>query len=381
VRVRAGGFALHWFSMPAPIPVLLMARELNLGGSERQTAEIAKALDRSRFDPRVGCFRPAGLRGEELRAAGVPIVQFPVPSLASVKGALRIAAYIRQQGIRLVHTFDTPANLYGVPAARMALSARVVSSQRGHRNLMPAIYHHGLRVTDHLVDGIVVNCEYMRRHLRDDEKVPAGLIHLCYNGIDTGVFRAVRGARPEVLRDASLVVGVACALRPEKGLETLLDAFAAVHGMQAGSKLAVVGSGPCLPELQERARALGILPDCVFEPATSRVAEWLQAIDIFVLPSLSEALSNSLMEAMACGCCPVATRVGGNPELVAHGETGMLFPSRDADALARILGQLIRDPGRRGVLASNAAHTIHARFSLEAAARRMGEIYASVLRD
>src|SRR5271155_5903316 len=119
--------------MAAPVPVLLMVRELNLGGSERQMAETAKALDRSRFDPRAGSFRPAGLRGEELRAAGVPIVEFPVPSLASVRGALRIAAYVREQRIGLVHTFDMPTNLYGVPAARMAGSAGVVSSQRGDR--------------------------------------------------------------------------------------------------------------------------------------------------------------------------------------------------------------------------------------------------------
>src|SRR5215471_13608160 len=106
--------------MPAPIPVLLMVRELNVGGTERQMTETAMALDRSRFDTRVGCFRPAGMRGDELRAAGVPIVQFPVPSLFSIQGALRIAAYIREHGIRLVHTYDTPANLYGVPSARMA---------------------------------------------------------------------------------------------------------------------------------------------------------------------------------------------------------------------------------------------------------------------
>src|ERR1035441_10310983 len=90
--------------MPAPIPVLLMVRELNLGGTERQTAGIAKALDRSRSDPPAGCFRPAGLRADDLRAAGMPIVHFPVPSLASVKGALRIAAYVREQNIRLVPT-------------------------------------------------------------------------------------------------------------------------------------------------------------------------------------------------------------------------------------------------------------------------------------
>ncbi len=210
--------------MPAPTPVLLMVRELNLGGSERQMAEIAKALDRSRFDPRVGCFRPVGLRADDLRAAGVPIVQFPVPSMASVKGALRIAKYVREQDIRLVHTFDTPANLYGVPSARLGGTPVVLSSQRVDRALWPAVQRHALRITDRLVDGIVVNCEFLRSRLLDEEKAPAGLIHLCYNGIDTGAFHPLRGARPEALRAAALVVGVVCALRPEKGLDTLLEA-------------------------------------------------------------------------------------------------------------------------------------------------------------
>jgi glycosyltransferase involved in cell wall biosynthesis len=365
--------------MPAPISILLMVRELNLGGSERQMAEIAKALDCSRFDVRAGCFRPAGLRGDDLRAAGVPIVQFPVPSLASVKGALRIARYIQEQGIRLVHTFDTPANIYGVPSARMAGSAVAVSSQRAHRGLMAPLYHHALRVTDRLTDAVVVNCEFVRRHLIDDERVPAGLIRLCYNGVDTGLFRAVRGPRPEALRDASLVIGVICVLRPEKGLGTLLEAFAQVRGACAGMKLAIVGSGPCLPDLEDRARSLGILGDCVFQPATPDVPGWLQGIDIFVLPSLSEALSNSLMEAMACGCAVAASRVGGNPELVSHGETGMLFEAGDAADLARVLRVLIENPALRGELAANAAGMIRGRFSVEASARRMGEIYSALL--
>ena len=193
--------------MPAPIPVLLMVRELHLGGSERQMAEIAKALDRSRFDPRVGCFRPAGLRADDLRAAGVPIVHFRVPSLASVKGALRIVAYIREQNVRLVHTFDTPTNLYGVPAARLAGSAVVLSSQRVDRGLWPAWQRHGLRITDRLVDGIVVNCDFLRRHLRDDEKVPPGLIHLCYNGVDTDAFQPRRCNRPDALQAAARRMG------------------------------------------------------------------------------------------------------------------------------------------------------------------------------
>ncbi|MGC9947861.1 MAG: glycosyltransferase family 4 protein [Bryobacteraceae bacterium] len=365
--------------MPAPIPILLMVQELNLGGSERQMAEIAKALDRSRFDPRVGCFRPAGLRADDLRAAGVPIVHFPVPSITSVKGALRIAQYLREKNIRLVHTFDTPANVYGVPAARLAGSAAVLSSQRVDRKLWPAVQRHALRITDRLVDGIVVNCEFLRRHLRDEEKVPAGLIHLCYNGIDTGAFQPMRGDRPDVLRGAQMVIGVVCGLRPEKGLDTLLDAFAAVRGLVPAMKLAIVGSGSSLADLHDRARELGILPDCIFEPATPRVAEWLHAIDVFVLPSVSEALSNSLMEAMACGCCVAASRVGGNPELVTHGQTGMLFEPRDAAGLAEVLRVLVRDRARRGELACNAARLIRSRFSLEAAAQRMGGIYSDLL--
>jgi len=365
--------------MAAPIPILLMVRELNLGGTERQLAEVAKALDRRRFDPRVGCFRPAGLRGEELRAAGVPIVHFPVPSLASVKGAPRIAAYLREQGIRLVHTFDTPANIYGVPSARMAGAAVVISSQRAHRGLVPAHYRHALRLTDRMVDGVVVNCEFVRRHLVDDEKVPPGLIRLCYNGIDTSVFFPVRVTRPEALRDASLVIGTVSVLRPEKSLATLLEAFAVCRRAQPGTKLAIVGSGPCLPDLQARAATLGILPDCIFQPATPQVAQWLRSIDIFAQPSISEALSNSLMEAMACGCPVAATRVGGNPELVTHGETGMLFDPGDAEALARLLRQLVSDPALRAMLGAHAASRIRERFSVETSAARMAEIYTELL--
>src|SRR5271170_5607984 len=112
-------------------PVLLLARELDLGGSERQMTEIAKALDRSRFTPHVGCFRPHGMRGAELASAGVPVVHFPVDSFASFRAmaeAANLWRYIRRHGIRLVHTFDYPLTLFAVPVARWATPAAAVSS-------------------------------------------------------------------------------------------------------------------------------------------------------------------------------------------------------------------------------------------------------------
>jgi glycosyltransferase involved in cell wall biosynthesis len=119
---------------------------------------------------------------------------------------------------------------------------------------------------------------------------------------------------------------------------------------------------------------------CHFEPATRDVAQWLRCIDIFVLPSLSEALSNSLMEAMACGCCPVASRVGGNPELVNPETTGLLFEAGDAGDLAAQLRKLIGNEDLRRRYADASAALIASDFTHRASAARMGEIYADNLR-
>jgi glycosyltransferase involved in cell wall biosynthesis len=123
---------------------------------------------------------------------------------------------------------------------------------------------------------------------------------------------------------------------------------------------------------------MGIAGDCTFVPATGNVAEWLRAIDIFVLPSRSEALSNSLLEAMACGCCPVASRVGGNLELIRHGENGMLFEAGDVEQLSDVLQTLVQLRTLREQLAARARCTAQ-RLSMAASARRMEEIYAEFL--
>jgi glycosyltransferase involved in cell wall biosynthesis len=117
---------------------------------------------------------------------------------------------------------------------------------------------------------------------------------------------------------------------------------------------------------------------CAFEPARQDVAFWLRQIDIFVLPSLSEAFSNSLMEAMACGCCVVASRVGGNPELVIDGEAGLLFPARDSAELTRVLDRLLKDGALRARLAAAGSERIRRQFTIARAAQRMGAIYREV---
>jgi L-malate glycosyltransferase len=357
------------------IPILLMARELDIGGSERQMTEVAKRLDPSVFATHVGCFRPAGVRGDELRDSGVSIVQLPVYSYAS-RAAFREAAhlirYIRDHGIRIVHTWDYPLNVYAIPVARAMTQATAISSQRSHRDLIPSGYRRLIKLSDTMSHAVVVNCEYLRRHLID-ERVPEQKIRVCYNGVDLDQFRRLsQPPRP-------LTIGVVCALRPEKDLATLIEAFALVRNLEPEMKLVIVGSGDQLPGLQRQARDAGIEQHCHFEPATPAVAEWLSRIDIFALPSRSEALSNSLMEAMACRCCVVASDAGGNPELVRDQETGILFRTGDASSLAGALRSAIANPALRTQLAESGEQFIRSRFAADAAAERMGEMYMSLL--
>jgi glycosyltransferase involved in cell wall biosynthesis len=168
-----------------------------------------------------------------------------------------------------------------------------------------------------------------------------------------------------------LIVGSVCALRPEKGLDVLLHAFASVRDLKM--KLIIVGSGPEEARLQALSADLGIPADCHFEPATTDVVEWL-----FVLPSRSEALSNSLMEAMACGWSPIATRVGGNPELVENCRDGYLFEVDNKVELAARLRELAMDESRREAFAA-AATAKMSQFTPERAGRAMQTIYDSVL--
>jgi glycosyltransferase involved in cell wall biosynthesis len=364
--------------------VMLVTRTLGHGGTERQLTETALSLDPASFAPHVACVDATGFRAEELRRHGIPILELPLTSFKDPRTfpvLARFLRYMREHSIRLLHSFDTSTNIFTVPVAKLPGGPVVLSSQRCFENVIWPPHRTLNRFAHRLADGIVVNCEAVERHLRQDFGVPARKIHVCRNGLDTSIFRprAAGDERPEALREARLVIGSVSVLRPEKSLPTLVSAFALVKDLRPGMKLAIVGSGPVRGELESQARELGIAGQCVFEPATHDVAAWLRAIDIFVLPSTSEAFSNSLMEALACGCAAVASNVGGNPELVRQGETGLLFLPGDAEDLGRQLKTAVLDDELRGRMAAEGSAWVAENLSREAAARRMEEIYRGYL--
>lgn len=202
--------------------------------------------------------------------------------------------------------------------------------------------------------------------LARDIGVAPGRIRQIYNGVDGGRFHPRRGARPDMGRPQffagdAWVIGSVGRMAAVKDYPTLIRAFAQLlgrHPRPEALRLILVGDGPEMPRCQALVRELG-LEDKVWLPGDRQdIAEWLRAFDVFVLPSLGEGISNTLLEAMASGLPVVATRVGGNPELISDGLNGTLVPPGDPETLAQTLlgyaldpalGQRRGDAGRRRV--------------------------------
>jgi len=245
------------------------------------------------------------------------------------------------------------------------------------------MYHRLLRITDSLVSATVVNSDNLRRHLIETDHIRASHLLLCYNSVDLERFAPRSESAQEVsqvLPGLSPVIGSTAVMRPEKGVDTLLEAFAQVASRVSKAGLLLVGGGPLEKRLEARAAGLGLADRIHFAGPVTDVLPWLRRMDIFVLPSLSEALSNSLLEAMATGCAPIASDVGGNPELIHPGSTGYLFRPGDASDLAERIELLSGDSGLRQRLSQAARSFVSQTFSREASLSTLSEVYSQFLR-
>jgi L-malate glycosyltransferase len=362
---------------------MLLVRELNFGGCERDLSRIARGLDRTVFTPHVGCFVPDGMRAKEISQAGVPILQLPVKSFKDsswLKGIFELRRYCRQHGIRLIHAFDTPTDSFLLPTVLWPGKPKLLLSHFWYRSMWDPLYQRLLRYSDHVADRLIVNSDAVRRELIDVEKRDERNIWLCYNGVDSNEFHARDRKRMAPLdENGGPVIGSLCVLREEKKLEWLIEAAARLQQRGEQFQLLLVGSGPHEASLHKEAAAKLKPGSFHFVPQQSSVGPWLRAMDIYVSTSRIESFPNGVLEALTCGCSVVATRVGGVPEMVSDGENGLLFEPGDIDTLTTKLSSLLTNDDYRRRLQTRAAQEAPERFSMEYNVQRTSDIYLSML--
>ncbi len=339
--------------MPAQrVRLLKFLTAFGVGGTERQAVGLARSLDPSRFAVALACLRRWGAFLEEIEASGLALTEYPIDRLyggRALRQQLRFGRDLRRCRIQVVHTYNFYPTIFAVPVARMVGVPRIVVSIRDTGVYLSPWQRRVQRAVCRLADRITANAEAVREWLVADG-YDARRISVIRNGLDVTRFatpRAHDGLRRELgLPAGAPIVAALSRLQPMKGLEDFLEASALVARRVPSARFLVVGDnhvardGVVVPEveyrrrLEARARGLGIAERVVFAGLRRDVPEVLAEVSVSVLPSLSEGLSNVLLESMAAGVPVVATRVGGNPEVVDDGRTGLLVPPREPAALA-----------------------------------------------
>jgi len=375
---------------PARVPILTFLTNFLIGGTERQVVNLVHNHDRDRFAVHLACFHRRGplldeIDAEELRLTDYPISTLPSPHTLWQQG--RLARYVASRGIRLVHSFGFYANVFAVPAARLGRAEVVVASIRDTGDHLGGLQRALQKLVCRAADHVVVNAIAVKQVLLRQGYDPSR-ISVVPNGIDTTPFQnmcATGALRRElgIPERARLVVAV-CRLNRLKGIEYFLDAAALLLRRFPDVRYLVVGdsiSQAYRDELQARAASLG-LGECVrFTGFRGDVPALLSEASVSVLPSLSEGLSNVVLETMAAGVPVVATSVGGTPEMVEEGVTGMLVAPRDSVALAGAIGAMLADPARAAVIGRAGREQVAQRYSLEAMVRGTEALYERLLRQ
>lgn len=361
--------------------VLQFLSAASWGGTERMVAELVRGLGRERFEVEAAFFLGDGPVAEELRREGFPVHVLAWTPRRTLKVATEMGRLFREHRYHLVHAYGFKLNLLARPLARRSGIPVFVTGQRSV-DLDRRPWHSRLdRFSSRWVDAYISNSRAALDLLRTRERIEPRKLFLVYNGLPPRFFAPLPGAREEMRRrwgvtEEQVVFLSVANLRPVKGQHYLLKALAELTGTPFRAVL--VGEGELRGELEGLARRLGLGGRVVFAGAQPDVLPFLEAADVFVLPSLWEGFPVAVMEAMARGLPVVASRAGGVPELVEEGRTGLLVPPADAPALAEALSALARDPEMRRRFGRAGRERV-AGFTVERMCREVGEIYLRLL--
>jgi glycosyltransferase involved in cell wall biosynthesis len=369
--------------------VLNVVPTLMCGGTENQFMTLGRLLDPSRFELEFACLRRWGPFVDELVERRIPLSEYRISTFRSV-GALaqqvKLARHIARHRIRIVHAYNFYGNVFAIPPARVA-GAVAIASIRDCAPYLTPMQKRLQRAVCRFADCVLVNADAVKDWLMADG-YSASKIVVIRNGVDLSRFS--RPPEPEKLRlelglapDTPLVA-VVSRLTRLKGLEDFLEAVARISPRFPDARFLVVGETnpqhrPYLDELKSLAARLGVGDRVIFTGLRSDVPALMASVNVSVMPSLNEALSNVLLESMAAGAPVVATRVGGTPEALTDGRTGLLVPPADPTALAGSIARLLEDGQLAARLGRAARQTIADRFSVDRMVKTTEEVYLDLL--
>jgi glycosyltransferase involved in cell wall biosynthesis len=374
----------------ARVRLLKVVPTLMCGGTEHQFMALGRSLDPGRFALEFACLRRVGGFAAEIDQRRIPLREYGISTFLSfhaIAQQARFARDIRRSRTQIVHAYSFYGNVFAIPPARIAATPVVIASIRDRGAYLTPAQQAAQRHVCRLADCVLVNADAVRHWLVAQGYNP-GKIVVIRNGVDLRHFdhpADISRIRRELGVPAGApIVAVASRLNRLKGIEHFLEAAAIVGRRLPDVRFLVIGEpGPTdrayLDVLTRLSERLGIRDRVVFTGLRSDVPCLLACAAVSVMPSLNEALPNVLLESMAAAAPVVATRVGGTPEAIQDGVTGLLVPPGDSPAMAGAIHRVLADPELATRLGQGGRQLVRRRFSMDTMVQATERLYHSLL--
>ncbi len=369
------------------IHVMQVLHTLEVGGAEKLALDISKNFDQQ-FKFSFLCLDSLGELAESVRQQGMDLFCANRQSGFDFNLIKRFSRILTQQCVDIIHAHQYTPYFYSVLSSRLTnRRPKVIFTEHGRHQpdkvrLKRVIFNKIFQPFTDLCTGV---SEFSKESLAKFEKIPRSKIDIIYNGVDLDRFPA-KYDKNQIRKtlgfnENDTLVGIIARLDPIKDHKTLIDAVSILKGDSVNMKLIIVGDGPEKNDITSKIDTLGLNDDIMFLGTRDDIPNILMALDLFVLPSIMEAMSVTLLEAMSASLPVIATNVGGNRELIADGVSGKLVPVGNPEILANTIKSLLSDREFAGKIGKEARKSVEKNFSFDKMIANYRKAYLKVLGD
>lgn len=349
------------------------------GGAESNLLSVAKYINRERYNVEMGCL-VGGRVADIFRSGGLSVTVIDMKNKWDIGAVIRLVQLLKKKNIDILHTSLYPSNTFGRIAAILARTPVCLTWEQGIAQYWKLPRHVWVdRVLSKFTDAIVAVSEAVKHSIVEMEKIGESKVKVVYNCVEARVMSpSPNGMAKKIelgLRPEDRVLPYVANFGPVKGHKYFLPAIREVVRIFPDAKFLFVGEGPLRGEIERDIERLGVKESVLLCGFRRDIPEILSIAEFYVHPSLTEAFSLSILEAMALGKAVVANRVGGIPEVVAEGETGLLVHPRHTETLSMAIVELLQCPSRVKEMGQKGRERALNCFSVEDSARELEKIY------
>jgi len=360
--------------------ILQLTDSLQFGGAEHLLMDLVIGLKEHNFHPIV-CSIDKGPLAFELERKGIEVIVISKKRSKDISLVWKLRQLVQKRNVELIHSHFPVSDIYGWIVSKICHIPQIITTHgdifsKDEGPLLPFV----LRYTDR----IITVSHDLKRKLLGFCPLNVNNVQVIHNGIreedvENQLIDKVYAKDRLNLKADNFVIGSIGGLRKVKGYEFLLEAIAIVRKVFPNVKLVLVGDGPQRSLLQQKAEKLGVSDIVIFLGWRKDIPQLLSAFDLYVCSSLKEGISISILEAMAASKPVIATNVGGNPEVVEDGKTGLLVPPKDPQKIAEAVSKLLDNENKQLEMGRAGLERVKEKFSISKTVREYKEVYLEVL--